>query len=186
LPPTIPWRSWKEYLAAIADYPEFWAAIRPNTLRANTLDEKVNTGFAKINELYPCTKPAAVYFGVGSFRTNGTAVDSFVLIGTELALADANVPAHEFPEDIRDARANYFAENPIDKVYGLFVHEFVHTQQEPIPSYLLGQCLYEGVAEFVSCTATGEKPEPSIIYGLQSPGKCFTTTTSTNGSGATP
>jgi len=157
----------EDYLTAIANYPEFWTAIRSNTLRAQTLDEQVNAGFVKINELYPCPKPAGVYFGVGSFRTNGTVVDSFVLIGTELALADTSVPVHEFPENIRAARADYFAGNPIEKVYGLFVHEFVHTQQEPIPAYLLGQCLYEGVAEFVSCAATGEKPEPAVLYGLE-------------------
>lgn len=155
----------EEYLANIEAYPKFWASIRENTLRAPELADRIEAGVRDLKRLYPCPKPASIYFGVGAFRTGGTAVDSFVLIGSESTLADSNVVTTEFPKDVRPAREAYFATNPIDNAYTLFVHEFVHTQQEPIPDNLPGRCLYEGVAEFVSCTATGAEPYASVLFG---------------------
>ncbi|MEM1358856.1 MAG: hypothetical protein AAGF89_11690 [Bacteroidota bacterium] len=159
----------EEYLENINAYPNFWASIRENTLQAKTMKNEFQAGFTDLKQLYDCPKPASAYFAIGAFRSGGTAVDSFVLIGGEFTLADDRVDATEFPENIRANRIAFFASNPINDVYGLFVHEFVHTQQEPIPDYLLGQCLYEGVAEYVSCLATGTEPDTAVRYGQAHP-----------------
>lgn len=158
-----------EYLDIIASYPRFWASIRENMLRAPEFGDKVAAGVVAMKKWYNCPKPAHFYFGVGAFRTSGTAVDSFVLIGSEFAFADSTAVTAEFSERVRESRATYFATNPIDNLYGTFVHEYVHTQQEPIPTGLLYQCLYEGVAEFFSCLATGETPDPAVRFGQALP-----------------
>ncbi|MEL7162511.1 MAG: hypothetical protein AAFN92_17265, partial [Bacteroidota bacterium] len=156
-----------EYLANIASYPKFWASVRENTLRADELGERIAAGVADLQEIYACPQPGHFYFGIGAFRTGGTAVDSFVLIGSESALTDSTVVTDEFPDGVRAFRKAYYATNPIDRAYKLFVHEYVHTQQHPIPGNLLYQCLYEGIAEFVCCLATGEEPDVAVRFGRE-------------------
>lgn len=88
----------QEYLQAIRDYPRFWASVRKNTLQAGTLAGELKTGIDKLKALYPDLKPADIYFTIGVLRTNGTVMDSMLLIGTELAMANENIATEEFPE----------------------------------------------------------------------------------------
>jgi hypothetical protein len=81
-------------------------------------------------------------------------------------LTDKNAVSSEFPEPIARSRGVYFASNPIENVVLLNVHEYVHTQQKPIVNNLLSQCLYEGVAEFISVLASGKPSStPAVRYG---------------------
>lgn len=155
-----------EYLEVIKAYPRFWASIRANTMRTDELAEQLEGGIDKLRQLYPELRPAKVYFTMGAFRTNGTTLDSLVLIGSEQALADSTAVTDEFPEAERDARRTFFDSNPIENLVLLNVHEFVHTQQKPMVHNLLCQSLYEGVAEFVSVKAMGvPSAAPAIPYG---------------------
>ncbi|MBX2875985.1 MAG: hypothetical protein KTR30_27945, partial [Saprospiraceae bacterium] len=134
------------YLDAIHDYPKFWESMRPNMAKAKDLGPKIEDGIAAFENLYPKLRPAKVYFTVGALRTNGTAMDSLVLIGSELALADASAVTEELPSSFGYLRA-YFDSNPIEDVVFLNVHEYVHTQQTTHGGYdLLSQCLFEGIA----------------------------------------
>lgn len=154
------------YLDAIQAYPKFWESVRSNMAKAKTLAPEIEDGIAAFEELYPHSRPAKVYFTVGALRTNGTAMDSLVLIGSELALADEQVITDELPASFGYLRA-YFDSNPIEDVVFLNVHEYVHTQQSTHGGYdLLSQCLFEGIAEFVPVMAMGEvSPTPAIAYG---------------------
>jgi hypothetical protein len=101
-------------------------------------------------------------------RTGGTYLDSLVLIGSEMAMADKNTVASELPEGIREGRQTYFNQNPIDDLVFLAVQEFVHTQQKPFVHNLLSYCIHEGVGDFVSYKALNIEPNlPAIIYGKQ-------------------
>lgn len=154
------------YLDAIHDYPNFWASMRTNMNKAKELGPQIEEGIAAFEKLYPDQRPAKVYFTVGALRTNGTAMDSLVLIGSELALADENVVTDELPSSFDYLRA-YFDGNPINDVVFLNVHEYVHTQQTTHGGYdLLSQCLFEGIAEFIPVIAMKqESPTPAIAYG---------------------
>lgn len=154
------------YLDAIHDYPRFWESMRPNMLKAKDLGPEIEEGVAAFEKLYPKSRPAKVYFTVGALRTNGTAMDSLVLIGSELALADESAVTEELPSSFGYLRA-YFDSNPIENVVFLNVHEYVHTQQTTHGGYdLLSQCLFEGIAEFIPVIAMGEdSPTPAIAYG---------------------
>ena len=90
----------QEYLQAIRDYPLFWASVRENTFKAKTMAGKLKTAVDKLKALYPDLRPADIYFTIGALRTNGTVMNSMLLIGTELAMADQNTVGSEFPESM--------------------------------------------------------------------------------------
>lgn len=157
----------EEYLKAINNYPKFWSSVRENTYKAKGLGVELEKGVQKLKAVYPDLKPAKIYFTIGALRTNGTVLDSMLLIGSELAMGDANTVTSELPENFSYLDA-FFQNNPIDNVVALNIHEYVHTQQSGIGGYdLLSQCLYEGVAEYVPVVALGEPSStPAVSYGM--------------------
>ncbi|WP_338767093.1 hypothetical protein WAF17_05115 [Bernardetia sp. ABR2-2B] len=156
----------QEYLQAINDYPLFWQSIRKNTLQAEKLSEELEDGIQKLKIVYPNLKPTKIYFTIGALRTNGTAIDNMLLIGTELATADKNTVSSELSERLGHLES-YFKTNPIENIVALNIHEYIHTQQNAIGGYdLLSQSLFEGVAEFVPVIALKkESKTPAIAYG---------------------
>jgi hypothetical protein len=155
----------QDYRNAINNYPKFWASIRDNTAKAKHLQTDLGEGVQKLKVVYPELRHAKIYFTVGAMRSNGTTLDSMVLIGSEFAMADKQTVTSEFPEQMQGLRT-FFDSEPIKDLVLLNVHEYVHTQQSPMIDNLLSQCLYEGVAEFVSVKAMGQpSAAPAIEYG---------------------
>lgn len=158
----------EDYINAIHNFPKFWTSIRKNTLKATNNVEELNNGIEKIRVIYPELKPAKIYFTIGALRTNGTTIDSLVLIGSELAMSDKNTISSEFEGDLGIGRRIFFDSNPIDDLVLLNVHEYVHTQQKPRVDNLLTYVLHEGIAEFASVIAMGvPSAAPAINYGKQ-------------------
>lgn len=156
----------EEYLQAIRNYPKYWASIRPFTLQADQYAEEIHRGIQGFAGIYPDYRPAKVYFEIGAFRTPGTAIDSVVLIGAELAMGNDQVITEELPPNLDYVR-QYLRQNPSENLGFLNVHEYVHTQQNAIGGYdLLSQSLFEGVPEFVATLAMDQaSPTPAIAYG---------------------
>lgn len=157
----------QSYIDAINQYPLFWNSVRKNTMRSDQFKQEIKTELVKLKQLYPEMKPAEMYFTIGALRTNGTTFNGKVLIGSELALTDQNTISKEFPEAYAANRRRFFDSNPINDVVLLNVHEYIHTQQKEIVHNLLSECIFEGVAEFVSVKVTG-KPSavPAVAYGM--------------------
>ncbi len=157
----------KEYIDAIRNYPNFWKSIRHNTTNVEKIFPQIRLELRKLEQLYPATKPATIYFAIGAFRTNGTVRGSNILIGSEAALADSQTKIGELPL----WRQPFYTENnPIENVGPLIVHEYIHTLQNEMVHNLLSMCLYEGIAEFVSCKATGKPSKvPAIEFGKSHP-----------------
>lgn len=156
----------EDYITAINNYPQFWTSVKANTLKAEDFSLKLENGIEKLRALYPELKPAKIYFTIGALRTNGTILDSLVLIGSELALADKETPTHEFPENLSHLQS-YFDSEPNKNTTFLNIHEYVHTQQKTtIGNSLLAQTVLEGVAEFVAEKVLETKsPNPQIEFG---------------------
>lgn len=150
------------YIYSIRKFPKFWKSVRRSMTPEKYFPE-IEADILKLRELYPALKPAPIYFSVGCFRTNGTVHEGKVLIGCETALADAKA----FVDELPDWRRPFYKESsPVAGLSLLCTHEYVHTQQKPMVENLLSKCLYEGVAEFVSCLATGKKSTvPAIAFG---------------------
>lgn len=157
----------QDYITSINNYPKFWASIRKNTLQAEKMGSELENGVGKLKTLYPELKPAKIYFSIGSFRTPGTTIDSLVLIGSELAMADSKTETSEFPESLSHLKS-YFKTNPNKHLVFLNLHEYVHTQQNPRVFNILSLTLYEGVAEFVATKALEvSSPNPQIEFGKE-------------------
>lgn len=156
----------ESYLDAINDYPSFWESIRENTLKADQLAPELEAGIEQLRAIYPDLKPAKIYFTIGALKTNGTAMDGLVLIGSELAMADQSAVTDDLPENFGHLRA-FFDGNPREHIVFLNIHEYVHTQQKTHGGYdLLSQSLFEGIAEFIPVIAMGTpSPTPAIAYG---------------------
>lgn len=158
----------EEYVQMINKYPRFFSSLRGNTLKANQLAVELNTGIQKLAAVYPNLKPAKIYFTVGCMRTNGTTVDSLVLIGSELAMADPQTDISEFEGGTKEWLAGFLSTNPLYNLVLLNVHEYVHTQQEPQLNNLLSIAIREGVAEFVSTLAMNTpSASPAVAFGKQ-------------------
>ncbi|MDY3319898.1 hypothetical protein PG637_10870 [Riemerella anatipestifer] len=162
----------QEYIFAINNYPKFWTSIRENTLKAGQYSSNLEKGIKRLKDIYPNIKPTKVYFTIGALRTSGTTLDSLVLIGSELALADKDTPTNEFPENLSHLR-DYFDSEPSKNIVFLNIHEYVHTQQKTTTgNSLLAQTVLEGVAEFVAEKALEIKsPNPQIEFGRKSDAK---------------
>lgn len=130
----------------------------------STIERKIN----KFKKLYPDFREGDIYFCVGINNSGGTIYDNTVYIGTEVA-----------------------ASNKKDWAVSLVLHEFAHTQQwtqrniqrlkssdtliktyERTHTQLLGKCLEEGMADFVSELINGKslaKTNPSghTAFGLK-------------------
>lgn len=153
----------KEFINCITQNPKFWNSIRPNTLKVKSLYPKIKANIQKLKKAYPDLKQATIYFTVGAFRTGGTIQGNKVLIGSELALADRTTIIDELP---RWRQPFYKTQNPLNELPLLCTHEYIHTQQKELVENLLSMCLYEGVAEFVSCKVTSTKSDaPAIEFG---------------------
>jgi hypothetical protein len=155
----------KEFIDAIKNYPQFWNSIRANTLKVKDLYPQIDSNIQKFRNAYPDLKPATIYFTIGAFRTGGTTEGKRVLIGSEFSLADSSTYVNELPQRWQSF---YKTHVPINELALLCTHEYVHTQQKELVYNLLSKCLYEGVAEFISCKVTGKKSDaPAIDFGKE-------------------
>ena len=156
----------KSYLDAINSHPLFWKSIRSNTLKTKELADSIAIAVLQMKKTYPNLRAAQIYFTIGALRTGGTTLKDRILIGSEIAMADKNTITTEFPQTFAHL-SPYFKSNPIDQVVFTNIHEYVHTQQKTTTANnLLGQCVLEGAAEFVTVLSTGKKSTtPSIKYG---------------------
>jgi Predicted Zn-dependent protease (DUF2268)/Bacterial Ig-like domain len=153
----------QEFLNWILNYPNFWNSIRSNTLKVSENYVSINNDLQKVKGLYTTYRPADIYFMIGAFRSGGTIQGNKILIGAELSLADEFTNTDGFPT----WRIPFYKnQKPKEELALLCAHEFIHTQQNKSVENLLSMCLYEGVAEFVSCKATGKNSTtPAIAYG---------------------
>lgn len=153
----------KDFVDMITKYPKFWSSIKTNTLNVKNKYPEINSDINKLKKAYPELKPSTIYFTIGAFRTGGTIQGNKILIGSELSLADKNTIIDELPSW---RQPFYKTQDPIHEIALLCTHEYVHTQQKELVENLLSMCLYEGVAEFISCKVTGKKSTaPAIEFG---------------------
>ena len=117
----------ESYLNAIYNYPKFWASVRNNMQRSQTFSTVIDAEIDRLKAWYPNLKPAKIYFTVGALMSNGTTMDSLVLIGAETAMADSTAVTEELPERLGSNLRRFFDSNPINDIVLLNVHEYVHT-----------------------------------------------------------
>src|SRR5437762_12930899 len=148
----------EELLHALAQYPRYYAAVRPTTLAVDTnsrVTQGIRRGLSKLAGLYPEARFPNVYFLIGTLSTGGTTAQSGMLIGTEQSASDPATPLDELP----DWAQKNLPTHRFESLVRLVVHEAVHTQQKPaLPGQqdnLLRHALGEGIADFLAELAVG-------------------------------
>ncbi|MBX0290863.1 DUF2268 domain-containing protein [Hymenobacter sp. HSC-4F20] len=137
----------EKWVDLINKLPKFWTSIRPNTLVVKTKTRDIDRSIHRLRRLYPELREAKMYFTVGGLRSGGTVRDNLVLVGTEITMGTPSTDVSEFSNQWL---AGVFRHQSLDNIVPLNVHEYVHTQQRPGQTNLLGQALKEGACDFVT------------------------------------
>ncbi|RWU04935.1 hypothetical protein [Pedobacter chitinilyticus] len=154
------------FVNAIKNYPQFWASVRNNTLKADDYAKEIEKAVILLKELYPELKPATIYFSIGALRTGGTTLEDKVLIGAEISMTDEKTNTEELQKGFPHL-PGFFKTRPIDGLVFTNTHEYVHTQQKTtIGNTLLTQVVIEGVAELLAEKSLKvASPNPQIAFG---------------------
>lgn len=147
-------RSAEALAEAVRRYEPFYESIRVRTLGVRDLEADIRANLATMKRVYPESTFPPVYFVIGRVSSGGTATEDGLMIGTELFAADEDTPLDVLEPGLAAVvRSLSFADLPY-----VVVHELVHFQQrepELAGRSLLGQALYEGVADFICELVTG-------------------------------
>ncbi|WP_185147259.1 Ig-like domain-containing protein [Chryseobacterium sp. KBW03] len=135
------------FVNIIDKYPKFWNSIRPNTLAIKTKTNELEASVAKLKQLYPELKEAEMYFTIGGLNSGGTVSGNKVLVGAEIATGLPSTDVSEFQDDWLKG---VFAEQSLDNIVSLNVHEYIHTQQTGNRRRVLSQSIKEGACDLIA------------------------------------
>lgn len=135
------------YVKMIDSKPKFLNSIRSNTLSIKNKAKELNEAIHNLKKLYPDLKEAEMYFTIGGLRSGGTVKGNMVLIGAEIATGNPSTDVSEFKGDWLK---NVFANQSLDNIVSLNIHEYIHTQQTGRSKRVLNQCIKEGAPDFIA------------------------------------
>ncbi len=145
---------------ALKYFPGYLESIKANTLKINSVKEKLKTNFKKLQEIYPEIIFPDIYFLMGCFNTGGTVFDRMLLIGAEMQCADKKTKKHELTTWLKGNIGDF------KNIEFIVMHESIHTLQISRSSKLLDAVIIEGSCDFIASVITGKKPKtPHYIYG---------------------
>jgi len=123
---------------------KFYAGLRYNTLKVETLRPQMVNSFIKFKEVYPAARFPDVYFVMGNFTSGGTVSANGLLIGTDQVVKTSDIPTDE----LTIWEKNNF--QPLENLPHTIAHELIHFNQSALvwDSTLLNAVLYEGMADF--------------------------------------
>ncbi|WP_079241342.1 Ig-like domain-containing protein [Chryseobacterium indologenes] len=152
------------YVKVIEKYPKFWNSVRPNTLTIKTKTKELEAGVVRLKQLYPELKDAEMYFTIGGLNAGGTVSGNMVLVGTELATGIGSTDVSEFKDEWLKGM---FANQSLDNIVFLNIHEYIHTQQTGYQNRVLNQAIKEGSCDLIAELVMNESPQRKYIsYGM--------------------
>ena len=137
-----------------AGKPEFYKAIRKNTLSIDTMKGTIYKYFEKLKSIYDEASFPDIYFLMGRWNSAGTVSDNGLLLGVDQISKTPDIPQHE----LNLWEKNNF-NNP-QNIPVIVMHELIHFQQDKIKedTTLLFYALVEGMADFICELVTGKNP----------------------------
>jgi hypothetical protein len=135
----------------VESHKNFYAAIRPLTLRVEQQRGETTAAFRKLKEIYPAAIFPETYFVIGQLSSGGTPSDNGLLIGAEMFMRATGLPTNELTDWEK------IAISEPREIPWLVAHESIHFQQKYPPSKLnlLCQCLQEGSADYLGELVSG-------------------------------
>ena len=150
----------EEYVEKISHLPNFWNSIRESSLKIRDRKDEIEQVLNELSQGLPEFKKPKVCFAIGCLRTGGTVSKDWILIGSEIAAADATVDKSELPEWLKNVIGK-------PEITAMVAHEAIHTQQNNSGKYnLLTGAVTEGSADFPTFKILGKNiNSPIHIYG---------------------
>lgn len=132
--------------------PEFYRAIRKNTLQVDEFKDQMKRSFAKLKEIYDDAIFPNVYFVIGRWTSAGTVSADGLLIGTDMMSKSDVVPLHE----LSLWEKNNF--KSIDNLPYIVAHELIHSQQNSMKNdtTTLAASIREGMCDFIGELISGK------------------------------
>ena len=151
-----------DLLSKILNHPNYWRSIRYKTEHLEVYFSTIDHYLKKFKELYPSYKQVPIYFAISGLQFGGEALDSAVVMGTELAIIDSTINVSELKTSIK---AN--ASRGKDRLLQILIHEMVHVQQSKMGNIkLLSYCIAEGSCDFIAEKVLDGKYQTNYIsYG---------------------
>lgn len=142
--------------------PNFYRAIRPNTLRIASMAPQIRAGFVKLKALYPEARFPNVYFVIGRWTSAGTVSGNGLLVGADMLCGTPTTPVGELS---RWGRQNL---GTLAQLPYVVAHEHIHYIQKPSNDRsLLKGAINEGMADFLAELTAGQQPNARLQpYGL--------------------
>lgn len=134
--------------------PEFYKAIRPNTLQIDVMKKEIQGYLVKLKKLYDDAEFPNIYFMIGRWNSAGTASDNGMLLGVDQQVKTPDIPLHE----LNLWEINNFQD--ADRLPIIVTHELIHSQQNKMKedTTLLFYAIVEGMADFMCELITGKNP----------------------------
>jgi hypothetical protein len=147
------------FVEHIRSAPNFYAAIRKNTMMTDQFKPAFLASYFKLKSLYKEAKFPDVYFMIGAFTSGGTATDLGLLVAVNQTSSDSKVPLDELNSKKRTRLNN------IDVMPAMVGHELIHFQQDGMKGDTTTLCyaITEGMADFIGELITG-KTINSALY----------------------
>jgi len=157
-------KSAENMAGAIDRMPKYYASIRPQTLRVQSMEKRMRAAFRKFKAIYPEAVFPDVYFLVGVTSSGGMTGPSGLLIGTEMYGRTAKSPADELSGWLRAVLS------PVENVPAIVAHESCHYNQRyntgPDQRHLLGKALQEGACDTIGELISGRNINEHLkVYG---------------------
>jgi tetratricopeptide (TPR) repeat protein len=154
----------KKRLADYVDkHPEFYTAVRGNTLKVNSKMDEVRAAFRRLKALYPKAQFSPVYCCIGPFAGGGTVSSNGLLLSIEMQAAPKDLPTSELSPWEKSVVTD------LSDFPALVAHECIHFQQKyGFETTLLRSCLQEGSADFLGKLIAGRlmvRSEGQHTYG---------------------
>jgi len=142
----------EKLVATVKRHEDFYAAIKPQTVRAKDYKEEITAIYRKLNDVYEDAVFPNVYLLVGRMTSGGTLTKTGLLIGTEMYGKGDGVPM--------DSLSNWHQTviTTPDIIPVIVAHELIHYQQKyPLlgARTLLRQSINEGAADYVGELISG-------------------------------
>lgn len=141
-----------DLLEAIQQQPEYYASMRPATLRIAEFEPAIPRAFRVLDSLYPDAVFPDTYVLIGRLNSEGTLTRRALLIGGDMYGRTPETPTETLPEWLKTVL------KPVGAIPHIVAHELIHYQQRYPDGgrpTLLAQSIKEGSADFLAERISG-------------------------------
>jgi len=149
----------QDYVKSISQYPKFFTSVRNNTLAVKNTGNGIDLFYTKLEEYYPEYKPLKICYVISPLQCGGTALENYLIIGSEIIASTKQVDLSEFGTGPW-SKVLAFDTNVQEHLIFVVAHETIHDLQvnADFNNYeLLNKSLNEGSADFLAELFTGVK-----------------------------